>query len=443
VLVGGSPTRLVRLRNAPPSLLATGRLAVTSATTATLADRLLHIGIADVEPASVPPIDLDQLTVVVPVYGAPNQLDRLLDALQGVRTIVVDDASPDPKGIARIAERHSAKLLRLQINSGPAAARNHGLHHVETRYVVFCDSDTVVTAKALEHLLRQFHDQRVAIAAPRIMGLRDCATETWITRYEAVRSSLDLGSRSGVVRPHARVGWIPSACFVARIDALDTGFDESMRMGEDVDLIWRLAAQGWIVRYDAEVTVAHEHRRSLRTWLGRKYHYGTSAAQLASRHGNAVAPAVLSPAFAVMNTALLAQRRWSIAVACGAFALQTLRIRRQLGPIELRPTLAVELCARGAADSLRQLAGLLLHNWWPITCLMAFRSQRARRALLAAAIADTGIEWFRLRPALDIARFAVARRLDDAADGLGTWTGACRQRSIGCLLPYLRASRRG
>jgi len=442
-LLGGSPTRLIRLRNAPASLLTSGQLVITGTATATLADRLLDIGIADIDLNSVPSIPLDQVTVVVPVYRTPQPLERLLRTLHGVRTIVVDDASPDGEPIARVAQQHSATLVRLPVNSGPAAARNHGLRHVDTPYVAFCDADTVVSTNALEHLLRHFHDQRVAIAAPRIVDLKDAAHENWIARYEAVRSSLDMGPDSGIVRPHSRVGWIPSACFIARVEALATGFDESMRMGEDVDLVWRLGAQGWLIRYDANVTIAHEHRHSFPAWLGRKYHYGTSAADLAERHGNAVAPAVLSPAFAVMNTALILQRRWSLAVALTASALQTLRLQRQLGPIDGRPTLAVELCARGAGDSLEQLSGLIVHNWLPAVGIVAVRSSRARHALTMAALVNAALDWHRRRPDLDVARFTIARRLADAADGLGIWAGALRRRSLGCLLSYVQIPRRG
>jgi mycofactocin system glycosyltransferase len=359
-----------------------------------------------------------------------------------VRTIVVDDASPDAEPIARIAQTHSATLLRLPVNSGPAAARNHGLRQVHTPYVAFCDADTVATSTALEYLLRHFHDHRVAVAAPRITGLEDDRSTNWIARYEAVRSSLDLGATSGVVRPHATIGWIPSACLVARVGALQTGFDESMRMGEDVDLVWRLAAQGWLIRYDAEITVAHEHRHSARAWLGRKYHYGTSAADLAKRHGSAVAPAVLAPAFAAMNTALVLQRRWSLAVALGTFALQTLRLQRQLGPIDGRPTLALELCARGSVDSLKQTSRLLTRTWLPMTALIALKSTRARRASLLVFLTDSGIDWIRRRPDLDIARFTIARRLEDAADGIGAWTGAWRRRSINCLTPKMQTAPR-
>ena len=52
-----------------------------------------------------------------------------------------------------------------------------------------------------------------------------------------------------------RVAYVPAACLVVRRAALGEGFDESLRVGEDVDLVWRLDAAGWLVRYDAGVVV--------------------------------------------------------------------------------------------------------------------------------------------------------------------------------------------
>ena len=48
------------------------------------------------------------------------------------------------------------------------------------------------------------------------------------------------------MRPGAAVGWLPSACLVARVDRLRAagGFAEDMRVGEDVDLVWRLVDAG-------------------------------------------------------------------------------------------------------------------------------------------------------------------------------------------------------
>jgi hypothetical protein len=102
----------------------------------------------------------------------------------------------------------------------------------------------VVTDGAVAMLLRHFTDPRVALVAPRVVGLRVPTRVNWISRYEDARSSLDLGPTPATVRPRARISWVSTAFVVARVDALGTGFTEGMRVGEDVDLVCTLVEQG-------------------------------------------------------------------------------------------------------------------------------------------------------------------------------------------------------
>ena len=117
----------------------------------------------------------------------------------------------------------------------------------------------------------------------------------WLGRYEAVRSSLDLGPDPALIVPRSRVAYVPSAALLVRRAAADAGFDEGMHVAEDVDLVLRLHAAGWRLRYEPAARVAHDHRTSLRAWWLRKAFYGTGAAPLALRHRGAVPPMVLSP----------------------------------------------------------------------------------------------------------------------------------------------------
>ena len=81
------------------------------------------------------------VTVVVPVRDRPDQLRRLLEALDGLRTVVVDDASADPAAIAQAARDAGATLVALERQVGPGAARNVGMAGVTTRLVALVDSD--------------------------------------------------------------------------------------------------------------------------------------------------------------------------------------------------------------------------------------------------------------------------------------------------------------
>ncbi|MFD3926998.1 mycofactocin biosynthesis glycosyltransferase MftF [Streptomyces sp. NPDC058614] len=438
VLVGGAPPRLVRLGAGALPLLKNRRIRLDGPSSVRFADRLVALGMAHPVAAELPPFDVSRLTVVVPVRDRAPELDRLLAGI-GDRTpvIVVDDGSRDPGAVARVAARHGAHLVALDTNRGPAAARNSGLRQVRTPYVAFVDSDVVLGPDALLMLLRHFHDPRLALAAPRILGLD--TSGRWAARYEAARSSLDLGPDPALVHPRSRVSWVPSACLVARVDALGQGFDDGLRVGEDVDLVWRLAAEGQRVRYDPSVTVRHDHRTRVTAWLARKAYYGSGAHELAVRHGSAIAPAVLTPWAAAVAAALLAQRRWSVLVAAAVLATVYRGYARDVTAGSARPQrLAVSLTGLGLAATAEQTAALLLRHWWPLSAAGCLVSRRVRRAVLLAAVVDGLLEHRRTAPDLDPVRFVLARRLDDLAYGAGLWAGAVRGRSPRCLLPDVR-----
>jgi mycofactocin system glycosyltransferase len=387
---------------------------------------------------ALPAADLALATVVIPVRDRPRQLDRLLTGLgRALAVIVVDDASVDHEAVAAVARRHGAEMVALETNVGPAGARNAGLARVMTPFVVFIDSDVVVEPAAIDTMLRHFTDPGLAMVAPRVLGL-ESARPNWITRYEDARSSLDVGSDSSSVRPRSPVTWVSSTCLVARVDALGSGFDASMRVGEDVDLVWRLVDEGRRVRFEPAASVRHEHRASLRAWLGRKFFYGTGAHPLAERHPDDIAPVVLPPWGAALLVVLAAQRRWSLPVA-GAIGVATAaRIGRRASSVRHPYRLAARLTGYGAIGAITQGFALLLRHWWPLTAIGCLVSRRVRRAVIVATLADTVVEFARTRPRLDPVRFGVARRLDDAAYGAGVWWSAIRARSTKALRPDLR-----
>ncbi len=168
------------------------------------------------------------------------------------------------------------------MNGGPAAARNTGLAAADTPLVAFLDSDCVPGPGWLDALLPHFADPAVGAVAPRIVP--DEPGRTWLARYEGASSTLDMGARESIVRPGSRVPYVPGAALVVRRAAAGTGFTETMRVGEDVDFVWRLAASGWRVRYEPAATMPHQHRVRLRQWFARRKDYGTSAAILEQRH---------------------------------------------------------------------------------------------------------------------------------------------------------------
>jgi mycofactocin system glycosyltransferase len=442
LLVGGSPVRAVRLSPQAQSYVVDGRVEVRDAASAVVAVRLLDGNLADPDPGGLV-VEPSDVTVVVPVRDRAGQLDRCLSALAPLGCVVVDDASRDPAAVARVATRHGARLLPLDHNVGPAAARNAGLAQVRTPYVAFVDSDVEVRVGDLLGLAAHFADAQVALVGPLVRGVTRSAQPRWHERYDAAASSLDLGRVGARVRPDAAVAWLPGACLVGRTAVLREhgGFDGRMRVGEDVDLVWRLVRAGAVVRYDPRRIALHDCRATVRDWLGRKFVYGTGGGALAARHGDWTAPAVLTPATALGAAALLARRPGWVPVAAVTTAVSMRRLSSRLPSSPAGgPPLAAALAVRGLGWAVRQESALLLRHWWPATLVASALSPRIRRLVVSALVVDIAVAAHE-RPRLGPATAFAGRRLDDLAYGAGLWVGAVRSRSVRCLLPRMASAR--
>jgi len=485
VLVGGSPVRVLRLTPAGARQVASwfARAPVPAETGArALARKLLDAGIAHPDLAGPPGLVTDtrwlpavaDVTVVIPVRDRHAELARCLAGLRDLpHVIVVDDASADPLAIERIAAGHGAAVIRRPVNGGPGAARNTGLKEAETEIVAFVDSDCVPRPGWLDGLLPHFGDPAVGAVAPRIVPYERGAG--WLARYEGASSSLDMGARASVVRPGARVSYVPGAALVVRRAAAGDGFREHMYVGEDVDFVWRMNAAGWRVRYEPGALMGHDHRVTFRAWFARRADYGTSAAALEELHPGVVRPlyaswwtvgawaAVLSgrpvtaAALTATATALLARRlsrvtgeRWPLPArpadkSSWRSAVHRDNSNKRLRLAVSRPSaawsLAVDLAGGGTVAAARPLGSALSRAWWPIAVPAALAVRKLRLPVAALILAPPLLDWADRKPPLDPARYVAARLLDDAAYSIGVWQGCLARRTIRPLLPVIGGKR--
>ncbi|MGQ0465152.1 MAG: mycofactocin biosynthesis glycosyltransferase MftF [Sporichthyaceae bacterium] len=453
-LVGGTPSRLLRLSpRGGEALLELRGGTVRTAAGATLARKLFDAGLAHPVPPGVrstvrhgaPLSERPDLTVVVPAHGRTDLLAACLRSL-GNRfpVLVVDDASADGNAVAKVAAEHGAQLIRRQINGGPAAARNTGLAHVDTDLVAFVDSDAVPTVDDLERIAAHLADPAVAAAAPRILP----TTALTSAHPHCVRSSvgyssllsgrkgcaLDLGGRPAQVAPFTKVAYVPSTVLVVRREL--AGFDEALRYGEDVDLIWRLHEAGHRVRYDPSVSVGHHEPATQRKLLVRRFRYGTSAAPLSRRHPGTFVPLALEPFTAAAVAATLAGKPRIAAVVLAVGLFDEILMRRQVG-----------LPASGAPKA---VAARTVRTW---RSTGTYAAQLAGPALVVAATNPRLVgspspaavlrfaTWVLAEP-LARRRNPVAHLADDLAYGAGVLAGCWRERTAAPLKPLVRRTRR-
>jgi mycofactocin system glycosyltransferase len=448
LVMGGSPWRLLRLsapaRDLVSRLRAAGDagLVVTEPVAVAVANLLVERGFA--HPVTTPrPGAGAGVAVVVPAYGRPDRLAACLASVAGTagEVVVVDDASPEAAAMASAAAAHGARLIRHAVNSGPGAARNTGLAATAAPVVAFLDSDCTVSPGWLDALVPLFDDPRVAAVAPRVRPRPGELRQSVLARHEAARSALDMGRRRELVRPGAPLGFVPSAALLVRRDAPAGGaFEPALRLGEDVDLVWRLAAAGWHVRYEPSVTVLHDSRLRFGAWARRRYEYGTSAADLDRRHPGRLAPARPSAWNLAALGLLVAGRPLGAAAVSGAAAAV---LGRRLESAGGDTALAGVVVGKGVVADAAGLGHALRREWWPLgwaALALAPRSRWARpaRAAALAMLAPVALEWMRERPDVDPARYALLRLAEDAAYGSGVVASAVRGRRPGALLPVIR-----
>ena len=212
------------------------------------------------------------------------------------------------------------------------------------------------------------------------------------------------------------------------------GFDAALAVGEDVDLMWRLSAAGWTVRYEPSVVVEHPARGRARAWLGQRLAYGSSAGPLARRHPDAMRHLVI-PRWAVAPWVLAAAGRPRAALL--AAAVGTGFVAARLPPA---PGARLQLLRFVAGAQLRIGRQVLDAGWRaypPLVVAAAVVRPQLRRSLAAGLAVSVAADWLTRRPRLDPIRFGALRAADDLSYAAGVWLGCIRARTASPLVPKL------
>ncbi len=196
------------------------------------------------------PVQCATVGVVIPTYNRAHPVSGAIESVlaqtvPAAEVVVVDDGSTDgTEGMVR-ARFGDAVRVHRQPNRGVAAARNAGIALVRQPLVAFLDSDDVWAADKLERQVPVMRDPSV------VASLTDWR---W-SGSKAGRLAAAGAVRSDVLRlddPMDRLAQrrgqdnLLVQTAIVRRDALLAvgGFDATMRITEDVDLLVKLADHG-------------------------------------------------------------------------------------------------------------------------------------------------------------------------------------------------------
>jgi glycosyltransferase involved in cell wall biosynthesis len=197
-----------------------------------------------------------QVSVIIPAFNAERHIDPCLESVFGqgadlaLEVIVVDDGSTDGT-VARLGEFPQLLCLQ-QSNAGPAAARNAGIGRARGEFVAFLDADDLWPEGKLRMQIDMLMRHRDAA-----MCFGDCRQFEEASWPQTLFEEGGYGERAwgaGSYLPEAyarllRDNFITTGSVVVRRQVLDAlgGFDQGLRLVEDLELWLRIARQHPIV----------------------------------------------------------------------------------------------------------------------------------------------------------------------------------------------------
>ena len=177
---------------------------------------------------------MHRVSVIVPCFNERGNIGPLVDSVVSAsgfikgqdEIIVADDCSTD--GSREEAAMGGARVICLEENSGPAAARNLGVSSAQNEILLFLDSDTRLMPGSLDAVKQCFSDRGLGIDIVNGLCSPEPIRKTLGSSYKGlVEYSWHLDALAKGVVPtifNSRVGAIRKTVFEKT-----SGFDQTIR----------------------------------------------------------------------------------------------------------------------------------------------------------------------------------------------------------------------
>lgn len=176
-----------------------------------------------------------KLSIIIPTFNEENYLPHLLESIKrqdfsDYEVIVADAGSKD--STSDIAQEWGCKVVGGGL---PAVGRNRGADAARGEYLLFLDSDVILTRDYLELCLDEFQRRKLGIAITQIAPLSD----SFLNKITHDLANFFM-KRVENIKPHG------AGCYgiitTRKLHYEVEGFDEDLDFGEDTDYIERIGA---------------------------------------------------------------------------------------------------------------------------------------------------------------------------------------------------------
>lgn len=116
---------------------------------------------------------MNKISVIIPMYNSKNYIEECLDSVlsqkfDSLEIIIVDDYSKDDSVeiASKVFDKYkfeNFKIIKNEENLGVSSSRNIGLENSDSKYIMFLDSDDMLSSNALGNLYERMEKDNLDI----------------------------------------------------------------------------------------------------------------------------------------------------------------------------------------------------------------------------------------------------------------------------------------
>ncbi len=269
------------------------------------------------------------LSIVLTTFNTETLIKRALQTILSdveelgciYEIIVVDNASEDDTVTTLRREFPGVRLIANKTNRGAASARNQGILASSGKYLLFLDTDTFITSKAIAIILQVikssvdygavgcklfFADGHLQPSAGIFPTLSSELFQAFFLHKFFKRKSIERFTLNGWnYASQKEVDWLSLACLLVRHQTIDSVglLDERYFYGaEDSDWCYQMWEKGWKVIFTPKAEAIHLGGQSIKTVRKQIYDkpYRGKLLLFEKRYGKKILPMVR--AIALLDT---------------------------------------------------------------------------------------------------------------------------------------------
>ncbi|APO68764.1 succinoglycan biosynthesis protein exoO [Rhizobium gallicum] len=200
--------------------------------------------------------ELPDISFIMAAYNAAETLSKAIESALAqtgvsVEVIIADDCSgDDTREVARSYSDRNVRLLALETNGGPAAARNAAIAAATGRWLAVLDSDDAIEPGRLARLIARAEKAGAQIAVDNLRVIRADGTPPETMFSEVALAAMPELTLADFIRSNAlfqtthNFGYLKPVFERAFIERHALRFDENLRIGEDYQFLASALALG-------------------------------------------------------------------------------------------------------------------------------------------------------------------------------------------------------